>query len=141
MALISLVYVSFETHPMTDTDLKDILQVARATNNTLGITGMLLYRDGFFIQALEGDEAQVVPLFEKIATDARHRNVLMVYKNAIVARNFGDWLMGFNKISDDDVRGLAGFIDIIDKPNAEDFAQFPDRAHHLLEHFKNRTYF
>ena len=35
-----------------------------------------MYRDGFFIQALEGEEETVMSLYNKIKTDPRHRSVL-----------------------------------------------------------------
>jgi hypothetical protein len=40
---------------MSDDNLKDLLKKSRAKNETLNITGMLLYLDPFFIQVLEGE--------------------------------------------------------------------------------------
>jgi hypothetical protein len=59
MGLVSLVYVSVARELMSDEDLKAILEVARRKNAERNITGMLLYRSGYFIQALEGEEADV----------------------------------------------------------------------------------
>lgn len=142
MALISLVYVSVAAQPMSDDQLQEILRESRDNNEPRSITGMLLYRDGFFIQALEGDEDAVIPLFESIRTDARHRNVLMVYKNRIESRTFSNWSMGFNKISDTQVEDLPGFTDFLTNPSDMSFfTDHPDRATGLLESFKNKTYF
>jgi len=141
MGLISLVYVSFESHPLSNNELRDILTTARDTNRKINVTGMLLYRDGFFIQVLEGEEATVRPLYEKIAKDPRHKNVLTVYVNEVVNRTFSSWSMGFNKITEDDVKGMEGFTDFLAQPTAEFFTENPSRAAGLLEQFKQRTYF
>lgn len=141
MALISLVYVSLGTDNLTEADLRDILSKSRKNNRQHNITGMLLYRDGFFIQALEGEEEDVNALFDKIIGDKRHRNVVLVYKNAILMRTFGSWSMGFNKITDNDVIEIEGFTTFLEDPNAEFFTDQPSRAATLLDTFKNRTYF
>ncbi|MBK8024200.1 MAG: BLUF domain-containing protein [Chloroflexi bacterium] len=142
MSLFSLVYVSFASHDLTDDELKDILVVARDTNKPLEITGMLLYRDRFFIQALEGDEAAVRGLYEKIAKDPRHINVLTVYTGPIEARRFPDWTMGFNKIADATVEQLPGFTDFLNRPgDGAFFTENPDRAVMLLELFKNESFY
>lgn len=142
MGLISLVYVSVESYPMTDADLKAILETARDFNSKNGISGMLLYRDGFFIQALEGEESVVMALYERIRQDDRHKNVLLVYKNDIRARSFQQWSMGFNKIGDDIADSLPGFNRFLeDKADMAFFTSQPSRATHLLELFKDRIYF
>lgn len=142
MAMISLVYVSFASHELSDEELKDILEVSRRNNKPDGVTGMLLYRDGFFIQALEGEESVVRPLYEKIKQDDRHKNVLLVTESKINSRSFNDWSMGFNKLSDEDVEQLPGFTDFLqEQKDLSYFTDHPSRATMLLDSFKNRTYF
>lgn len=142
MTLISLVYVSFASHDLTDNELKDILEVSRMNNAAHSITGMLLYRDGFFIQALEGDDSVVEPLYEKIAADDRHSNVTLVYKEPISERSFNSWSMGFNKMTDEDVQAMPGLTDFLNDPHdVTFFTETPSRAAELLEAFKERTYF
>lgn len=142
MPLVSLVYVSFASHDMSDDELREILEVARRKNKELNVTGMLLYRDGFFIQALEGERNKVDPLYDKIAEDPRHRNVLKVYETEIKHRAFSDWSMGFNKISDEQIAQTPGFTEYLEKPDESHFFKDqPSRATKLLEQFKNQTYF
>ncbi|MBL8132415.1 MAG: BLUF domain-containing protein [Anaerolineae bacterium] len=140
--MFSLVYVSFAAHDLSDEELKDILKVARETNQQLGITGMLLYRDGFFIQVLEGDEDKVKALFARIAADPRHRNVLTVHTGQVESRRFPDWTMGFNKLSDSDLDQLPGFTDFLSRPDDGTlFTQNSDRVLTLLDSFRNRSYY
>ena len=142
MALVSLVYVSAATHPMTDADLRDILTTAREKNDKRDITGMLLYRDGFFIQALEGEQSAVDEIFQAIKQDDRHTNVIIVYQEPVQSRSFGHWSMGFNKIEDADAEKIPGFTDFLDKPFSSSFLTAnPSRAKSLLQSFRDRNYF
>lgn len=142
MTLISLVYVSYETKKLSEDDLKDILKASRENNNEKNVTGMLLYRGGFFIQALEGEETTVLELYEKIKDDERHTGVLLVHQEEIQQRSFQNWAMGFNIVTDDDIRGLDGFTSFLTQPmQSQFFSEKPDRAHRLLRSFQNRTFY
>jgi len=103
---------------------------------------MLLYRDGFFIQALEGEQHDVDALYDKIKSDPRHTNVLKVYEYEIDHTDFGAWSMGFNKISAEDMDTIPGFSDFLNsKQDPETYFSTPSRAVKLLAAFKERTYF
>jgi Sensors of blue-light using FAD. len=45
-----LVYVSSATRPFSREDLRVLLETCRKNNAELGVTGMLLYKDGNFMQ-------------------------------------------------------------------------------------------
>jgi len=143
MELFSLVYVSFASHLMTDKDLEEILVVARKTNEKLHISGMLLYRNRFFIQAIEGKQDDVMALYEKILNDPRHNNVIIVDTLSITKRAFIGWHMGFNKLSDTAPDGIEddGYTDFLDNPTTEYFIAQPDRAKILLNSFRDQIYF
>jgi hypothetical protein len=141
MPMITLVYVSFATNPMPDDELHDLLKIARENNKALDVTGMLLYRDGFFIQALEGEQDTVTSLYEKIKTDPRHRNVLQVYRQNIKKRSFEEWSMGFNKLESGSLEELEGYTDFLKHPSTNFFAQHPGHARTLLDMFRNKSYF
>ncbi|MDD1617775.1 MAG: hypothetical protein CG439_2841 [Methylococcaceae bacterium NSP1-2] len=75
MSLHCLVYVSIATRKMSDNDLQTLLEKARKKNEGSAITGMLLYRDGFFAQVLEGELKDIEDLFAIISRDERHRRL------------------------------------------------------------------
>ncbi len=97
--LITLVYTSMATRPMTEKDLLDILEVSRRNNTADEITGLLLYHNGNFMQVLEGPRANVEHTYKRIALDKRHRYVVTVLKQAIKERAFGAWKMSFVNLS------------------------------------------
>ena len=57
--MFRLIYVSTARELMDKDALLGILAKAREKNARLGITGMLLYKDGNFLQLLEGEETIV----------------------------------------------------------------------------------
>lgn len=138
MSLCSLVYVSLAVRKMTDTDLSELLATSRKNNAKQEITGLLLYRDGFFIQALEGEESVIDALFKKIRKDQRHSDVLLLFKEPIDERSFAEWSMGF-KLFDSSLRGsLEDFSDFLTHPAPDFFARNPGKAKSLLYNFRTR---
>lgn len=113
MPLIQLVYVSSATHLMSEDDILQILRASRRNNASAGITGLLLYKDGNFLQVLEGEEDKVVALYEKISRDPRHKDVQVISREVIGERIFDEWTMGFQnvgKLNPKDVPGYSAFL-------------------------------
>jgi hypothetical protein len=111
MPLFTLVYVSVATKEMTADDLLSLLEQSRTFNKENGLTGLLLYKERFFIQVLEGEESIIDALFERIKVDTRHFNVLLILKKPIIARNFEEWAMGFKVPNLDKLKQVSGFSD------------------------------
>lgn len=110
MSVFQLVYISAESGPMTDVDLEQILTAARRNNRVIGVTGMLLYDEGSFIQALEGDEDTVEALFERIEMDPRHHDANVLMRGCAEQRDFPDWSMGFHDTSVGVLPGQNDFL-------------------------------
>jgi hypothetical protein len=112
MQRIRTIYVSAATVPFSPSQLGNLLARARGFNSSQGITGLLLYHQQSFFQVLEGPEQSVGSLYEIIERDPRHEKVLLLSKENITQRGFGDWSMGFVDI---DRRGkpLLGFKELM----------------------------
>ena len=95
--IVELLYCSVSVAPqITDVDLEHILASARRRNLEEGITGMLLYYRGGFVQILEGSKESVENIYEKfIGPDLKHTALNKVHQNTISHRSFGEWSMGF----------------------------------------------
>ncbi len=107
-----IIYVSNATIHFSDNDLEDLLRTSRENNSRLGITGMLLYADGSFIQVIEGEEAAIDGLYKKISRDLRHKSSSILMRAEIKERSFAEWSMGFKRISKEDFSTIAGFKDL-----------------------------
>lgn len=104
-----LLYISAGTREFTESELEEILAVARSNNEALNVTGMLLYHQGSFIQALEGEQSVVESLYQKIGTDKRHLETRVLYRGDIPDRNFKSWSMGFYRSKQSNEDNLDGF--------------------------------
>lgn len=92
--LVCIVYYSSARHAFDTAALSRLLETSRRNNSACGVTGMLLFHDGNFIQALEGPTASVGRTFDRIKQDKSHGDVLAVGPMKIEQRYFPDWSMG-----------------------------------------------
>ncbi|MBS0607904.1 MAG: BLUF domain-containing protein, partial [Proteobacteria bacterium] len=74
--------------------IEAILTQSRQHNPATGITGVLCYGGGIFLQAIEGGRATVSELYGHIQRDARHKDVELLAFEEISERRFGGWTMG-----------------------------------------------
>jgi len=65
----------------------------------VGVTGILLYRGGNFIQALEGPDDAVEATYQRIRRDPRHYGVYVLVDEPLDQRRFESWSMSFQNIS------------------------------------------
>ena len=93
--IIQLSYLSHATCPMDDDELLALLNKARGKNFRRGVGGLLLYRDGTFLQILEGRPDDVEGVFETIGKDPRHHSVRELLREEVAERVFLGWRMGF----------------------------------------------
>lgn len=118
--MYQIVYTSSASQEFSAADLKKLLVRARLRNKSVGVTGMLVYHDGTFLQALEGEKRAVNEVFARIEQDPRHRNVAVLHRGSgPEQRVFGDWSMGFA-----DFTGAAdilkGFVRVNDRLRLQD---------------------
>ena len=90
-----IIYASAATKPFTREDLVQLLKISRQRNTAAGISGMLLYHHGSFLQVLEGPAESVEALYVKIGADPRHINLLLLSRRTIQKKEFENWSMGF----------------------------------------------
>lgn len=138
--LYRIVYVSAASELFDKPGLLDLLTQARDKNEKLGITGLLLYRDGDFIQLIEGERSAVLALFARIDADARHTGATVLFEGEAQKRLFDDWSMGFRDLSDPAVQTLPGFSQYMNsRLVAETFKDDPDGCLGLFALFKPRA--
>ncbi|OYU95890.1 MAG: blue light sensor protein [Burkholderiales bacterium PBB5] len=99
--LVRLLYAS-RVAPQVDADgLQAILRQCKEHNPSLGITGLLCHcpASGIFMQALEGGRSAVNKLYNRIAQDPRHGEVVLLSYEEITERRFAGWAMGLVNMS------------------------------------------
>lgn len=133
--MIQLIYVSAATVEFSDEELKTLLITARTNNEQLGISGMLVFHTGSFLQILEGEQQAVFALYDKIERDHRHRNVKVLLRTEINERSFGEWKMGFYDASGTMKHHNPAFVDFFRRCHELDDAT-GDRAKAVLMQFR-----
>ena len=91
--LVRLLYAS-RAVDCSDAAIDAILSQSRQSNPTCGITGILCYGGGIFLQAIEGGRMAVSELYGHIQRDKRHKDVVLLHYEEISERRFGGWTMG-----------------------------------------------
>jgi uncharacterized membrane protein (DUF373 family) len=122
---------------MSTPDLLALLQQCRENNAGRGVTGMLLYANGTFLQVLEGPEQVIDDLVDIIKKDLRHANIQMLYRKPIERRQYSDWSMGFKRLSDKDLKEIEGLRHFGEKDfNPEYLAQHNTVVQSLMNHYR-----
>ncbi|RIJ56885.1 BLUF domain-containing protein [Clavibacter phaseoli] len=93
--MLSIVYSSTAERSFDDVDLAQLLAQSRATNEAHGLTGLLVHREGRFLQLIEGEEDDVRERMAAILADDRHGRIATLMEERITERQFPDWTMGF----------------------------------------------
>ena len=91
--LVRLLYASrvIDTSPEA---IEAILAQSRKHNPECGITGILCYGGGIFLQAIEGGRKPLSELYGHIQRDPRHKDLVLLHYEEISERRFGGWTMG-----------------------------------------------
>jgi hypothetical protein len=92
--LVRLMYVSRAAASVNADTRQAILRRSQANNPALGVTGVLCFSEGIFLQVLEGGRGAVNRVYHRIAADARHSAVELLHYEEIAERRFAGWAMG-----------------------------------------------
>ena len=109
--MIQISYLSKTSSPMSAAQLVSLLQQCHANNTARGVTGMLFYGNGTFLQVIEGEATTVDELVGKIARDPRHEDIRILSRKAIEHREHPDWSMGFEQVTAEGLRDVVGLRD------------------------------
>lgn len=135
--IYQLVYSSTATQDFWPADLFHLVETSRRKNALRSVTGMLLFREGQFLQLLEGPEREVKSVFEMVKGDARHEGIKIIFSQSVEARQFPDWTMGFERL-DEAWSVPRAWITILEEGlNSPSMADDPSRAKDLLLTFQH----
>ncbi|OOB92279.1 BLUF domain-containing protein [Rathayibacter sp. VKM Ac-2630] len=138
--MLSVTYVSTAAESFGDADLAELLRQSRDNNARSGLTGMLLFKNGRFMQVLEGEEEDVRERYRAIAADPRHTDVTQLLSESIEGRRFPQWSMGFPTPEDAELRRAPGYDAFFDSPQKRRSSwDEPSRAQLLLDWFRQRA--
>jgi len=91
--LVRLLYASRAVNTNSEA-IESILHQSRDHNPHCGVTGVLCYGGGIFLQAIEGGRMAISELYGHIQRDPRHKDVVLLHYEEISERRFAGWTMG-----------------------------------------------
>lgn len=108
-SLFRLVYASRFTGKDRDFDetLRSVIAKSIQNNRLVDVTGFLVAGEGQFLQLLEGPTAAVEGTYARIADDARHADLTLIWSGPVERRLFRDWNMGQHRLGEADRALLA----------------------------------
>lgn len=89
--LCCLTYASRASRSFSLAEVQDLWLSSLRRNEIAGITGALFFGGEYFLQVIEGEEAAVETLFNRIRRDRRHRDIEIIAYNDIASRLFREW--------------------------------------------------
>ena len=98
--MIRVTYLSQEALPLSSDAVLGLLTQCHRNNTDRGLTGMLLFGNGTFLQTLEGEAEVVDGLMEKISRDPRHTGMKVLRRETITERLYSHWSMGFERVTE-----------------------------------------
>jgi FAD-dependent sensor of blue light len=94
--LVRLMYASRAADSVNAEELAAILKKSKENNAASGVTGVLCFcfDADIFLQVLEGSRNAVSSVYNRIAQDPRHHDVVLLHYEEIGERHFSSWSMG-----------------------------------------------
>lgn len=110
------IYLSLAIKAMSQAELAKLIEECRVNNAQNELTGLLMYKgplssggDAYFTQVLEGPSTQLEQLKEKIKSDPRHTNFVMLQEGQTESRTFPKWSMGLRHVDEHKLCHLKGY--------------------------------
>ncbi|WP_299255362.1 BLUF domain-containing protein [uncultured Aquimarina sp.] len=92
-------YVSTANKLLSNSDINELFEFVKINNNSLNITGILMYSDGNFFQILEGEKTRIQDLFKRILIDSRHYDVIKIFDHEMEKPTFSKYDSKFSTIN------------------------------------------
>lgn len=126
----NVLYCSHATSVMTDEALARIVWTSQQNNPRKGVTGLLVYGGGMFLQWLEGPREEVEALMTTLSTDPRHETIVRLQVlDGLKERLYPKWAM--QSVAPLEIREIL--IDCLSRARTEGHAHVISLMIELLE--------
>lgn len=95
MKFTQVIYRSQAHQAQDQHEILDILRKSQINNQRKQISGLLVFRDGQYLQLLEGPTAAVDALFAVISQDPRHHDIQVIDQRLVESLLMPTWAMGY----------------------------------------------
>jgi hypothetical protein len=135
MPLRRIIYTSLATEHFNRRGLLDLLHESRGFNSLDNISGVLMHKEGRFVQVIEGYPDELDDLFERLLRDPRHKDVRVILDTTVDSRLFSNWAMGCADFDEPELSMIPGIRTDLNDPQVieELVARLPEIATFLRE--------
>ncbi|RPD99737.1 diguanylate phosphodiesterase [Candidatus Pantoea deserta] len=131
--LTTIIYRSHISDEVPVKTLPAMVDQASLLNASHEVTGILLFNGTHFFQILEGPEAGVLTIYEKICADKRHHNVVELMRDYSPSRRFGNAGMELFDLREHDRSSVLQAV--LDKGTSRYQLTYDDRGLQFLRTF------
>jgi hypothetical protein len=135
MKLRRLIYTSQATRSFSKRNFLDLLHQSRAYNSVDNITGVLIHRNDFFLQVIEGDTEAIEDLLGRLLLDTRHIKLKIILDKLVEKRIFSNWSMGCANFNEPELSLIPGLRADLSDPEViqELITRLPEVSSYLLQ--------
>ena len=135
MKLRRIIYMSQASEQFNKRNLLNLLHASRSYNAIDKITGVLMHRQGYFLQIIEGETDAITNLLIRLYSDSRHENIKIILDSYPDSRLFPNWNMGCADLDEPELSLMPGLrTDLNDPKIIQDLiAHLPEIASFLHE--------
>lgn len=92
MMINAALYISKATRDFSHTDIQALVELAIKKNKQMELTGFIRFKNGYFIQYIEGSYDAIQEMKTTLDKDKRH-SILMWLEDVLPVRKFTNWAM------------------------------------------------
>jgi hypothetical protein len=133
-ALYHLIYRSSAVERLPQSEMIELLKISRRKNEARELTGMLLYRDGTYLQFLEGKRRDIGELLDRLRKDPRHNAIRIIREGTLPERLFPEWSMAFKNLAGLRSSHVPGYSERLQGHYVNDGGRDPEQL--LVEMFR-----
>ena len=137
--LYALVYVSTATAALDTAQIDRLLDRAQQRNARAGLTGVLLFDGGCFMQYVEGSAQEVGRVYSSIKASPLHSGIVELMREPIERREFPQWSMAFRSVNAFGMSHPAPRADVLAPLPEHPDAESTSVARSILTRFWNRS--
>jgi len=115
MKAYTICYVSTARRDIDQNKIHELFYNSCQNNIAQGISGILLYNEGNFMQILEGSRSNIISLFQAIKKDQRHSDIITLFEKPIPYCIFKGYNSGFSTIENNDhIENLNNYLTLLE---------------------------
>lgn len=122
-SLRAIAYLSSTSVTLPDAELEALLLDARSFNESVKVTGALLYNGTAFFQYFEGEPDACEQAYRRIHASSRHHSIHTIVDVKVSTRYFSSWSMAYSRATNSQTLAISQAQWLASPANQETLSQ------------------